>query len=273
MPEKTRLDIALVEKGLASSREKAKRLIQADAVSVDGKIQNKAGFWVTEESEITLLFHPFRYVSRGGLKLEKMLQKQGIDLTGKVCIDIGASSGGFTDCMLQNHAERVYAVDVGSDQLDQKLREDPRVVNMEHTNIRYLKKEELSDTISFGSVDVSFISLTLVLPVLYDLLEECGEAICLVKPQFEAGKGKVGKNGVVKDKAVHCEVLERVIGFSDSLGFGIRDMDFSPITGPEGNVEYLIYLKKEQTEQAVTKESVRSVVESAHLHFQHKGKK
>ncbi len=273
MPEKIRLDIALVEKGLAPSREKAKAMISAGAVAVDGKVQEKAGTLIAPESAVELLFHPFRYVSRGGLKLEKLLQKHGIDLSGLICIDIGASSGGFTDCMLQNGAQKVYAVDVGYDQLDPKLRADPRVVNLERTNIRYVTGQEIPEPIGFGSVDVSFISLTLVLPVLFELLKENGEAVCLVKPQFEAGKGKVGKNGVVKEQATHREVLRKISDFSVSLGFTVKDLDFSPITGPEGNIEYLIYLKKAEAGNLLPPETIKSVVERSHAALSKKKQK
>lgn len=272
MSEKERLDIALTQRGLAPSREKAKAMIAEGAVLVDQRVKKKPSFAVTAENTLSLLFEPFRYVSRGGLKLEKMIEKHQLDLSGVTGIDIGASSGGFTDCMLQHHAKKVYAVDVGYDQLDQKLREDLRVVNLERTNIRYLTKKEIPDPIGFGSVDVSFISLTLVLPVLFGLLEEEGAAVCLIKPQFEAGKGKVGKNGVVKDKTTHREVLERLIGFSASLGFAVKDLDFSPITGPEGNIEYLVYLKKERNDATFLMERIKAVVENAHLELNKKKK-
>ncbi len=264
MSEKSRLDLMLVERGLAPSREKAKALITAGAVSVDGAVRTKAGFLISDQSVLTLLFQPNRYVSRGGLKLEKMLQKHQLDLTDRVGLDIGASSGGFTDCMLWFHAKKVYAVDVGYDQLDPKLRSDPRVVNMERTNVRNLTRAAFDDPLTFASVDVSFISLTLVLPTLYDLLEAEGEAVCLIKPQFEAGRGKVGKNGVVKDPAVHAEVIERMVQTAVEIGFFVSDLDYSPIKGPEGNLEYLLYLKKTAAGSLIAKDQIKQVVTLSH---------
>ncbi len=244
MAEKVRLDVLLVQKGLAASREKAKELVAAGAVTCNGSIMKKAGILVDANCMPALLFQPFRYVSRGGLKLEKMLEKHHIDLTGNVCIDIGASSGGFTDCMLQKGARKVFAVDVGFGQLAESLCNDPRVINLERTNIRSVTNKEVPEPVDFGSVDVSFISLTLVLPVLFRLMRDNGKAVCLIKPQFEAGKGNVGKKGVVRNPETHIEVLEHICSFCKECGFRIMDLDFSPIKGPEGNIEYLIYLVK-----------------------------
>lgn len=260
-----RLDTALTERGLVASREKAKALIMAGVVFVDEEKVDKAGAFVKPESVIVVRDNPLKYVSRGGLKLEKAIKKHHFDLTGKVCIDIGASSGGFTDCMLQNGAKKVYAVDVGYGQLAWSLRTDSRVVNLERTNIRYVTDEQIAEPLDFGSVDVSFISLTLVLPVLYRLLKEDGDGLCLVKPQFEAGKEKVGKKGVVRDPAVHCEVLEKILNFCNENGFFVADIDFSPIKGPEGNIEYLFYIKKNGMQSDWTNESIAKLVQESHL--------
>ena len=264
LAEKIRLDAAVTEKGLAESREKAKALIMAGCVLVDGEKCDKAGTVIKSDSVIEIKGNPLKYVSRGGLKLEKAIQKHRFDLTGKVCIDIGASSGGFTDCMLQNGASRVYAVDVGYGQLAWSLRNDPRVVNLERTNIRYVTEEQIPQLLDFGSVDVSFISLTLVLPVLHRLLKETGEALCLVKPQFEAGKGKVGKKGVVREPEIHCEVLEKILNFCNQNGFLVLDMDYSPIKGPEGNIEYLFYMKKSNQISSLNDQDVQNLVAESH---------
>ncbi len=264
MAEKIRLDTALVERGLVSSREKAKALIMAGVVYVDEEKSDKAGNFVGSDSRIEVRENPLRYVSRGGLKLEKAIKKHGFDLTGKTCIDIGASSGGFTDCMLQNGAKRVYAVDVGYGQLAWSLRMDERVVNLERTNIRYVTETQIPEELDFGSIDVSFISLTLVLPVLHRLLKESGEGICLVKPQFEAGKGKVGKKGVVREPEIHAEVLQKILDFCNTNGFLVIDMDFSPIKGPEGNIEYLFYIKKSDKASPFTEEDVSRLVAQSH---------
>lgn len=242
MAEKKRLDSALFDRGLSESREKAKALIMAGQVYINGQKALKAGASVTDEDSIEVRGEKLPFVSRGGLKLDKALKVFPIDLEGKVCMDVGASTGGFTDCMLINGASRVYAVDVGYGQLAWKLRSDERVVNLERTNFRYVTDEQIPEKISFASVDVSFISLKLILPVLHGLLKDDGEAVCLVKPQFEAGREKVGKKGVVRDKAVHREVIEACIGYALSCGFAVRGLDFSPIKGPEGNIEYLLYL-------------------------------
>lgn len=243
---KKRLDVAMVEQGLAESRQKAQAIIMAGQVYVNGQKVDKAGAPVTEDAAIEVRGKTLRYVSRGGLKLEKAMQLWPITLNGFVCADIGASTGGFTDCMLQNGAEKVYAVDVGYNQLDWRLRTHPQVVCMERTNARYLTREQIPDPLNFFSVDVSFISLNLILPALRPLMQETGEGVCLVKPQFEAGKDKVGKKGVVRDPAVHLEVLEHFLEHAAHAGFSVKDITFSPIRGPEGNIEYLGYLSVRQ---------------------------
>ena len=242
---KKRLDILLVEKGLAPSREKAKAYIMAGAVYVGGNKEDKAGSLFSEDAAVELRTSPLKYVSRGGLKLEKAVQVFPVSLKDKVCMDVGASTGGFTDCMLQNGAARVYAVDVGYGQLDWKLRTDERVVCMEKTNIRYLTPDQLPEKVDFVSVDVAFISLSKVLGPVYELMKEEGEAVCLIKPQFEAGREKVGKKGVVRDPAVHLEVIKAVEQFAEDTGFILKGLDYSPVKGPEGNIEYLLYLGKE----------------------------
>ena len=239
---KKRLDVLVCERGLAESRQKAQALIMAGQIFVGGQKIDKAGFAVEESAEIELHGKALAYVSRGGLKLEKALQRFPLDLKGKICIDCGASTGGFTDCMLQNGAAKVYAVDVGYNQLDWKLRTHPQVVCMERTNARYLTREQIPDPLDFFSVDVSFISLNLILPAIRPLMKEGGSGVCLVKPQFEAGREKVGKKGVVRDPQVHLEVLEQFLVHAANAGFSVRDLTFSPIKGPEGNIEYLGYL-------------------------------
>ncbi|NBI09372.1 TlyA family RNA methyltransferase [Colidextribacter sp. OB.20] len=241
---KKRLDLALVERGLAESRQKAQALIMAGEVYVNEQKQLKAGSPVEEGDALEVRSKkPLRYVSRGGLKLEKAMALWPIDLKDRVCADIGASTGGFTDCMLQNGARLVYAVDVGYNQLDWRLRTHPQVVCMERTNARYLTREQIPEPLDFFSVDVSFISLSLILPALRPLIREGGQAVCLVKPQFEAGKDKVGKKGVVRDPATHLEVLERFLTHAAQAGFSVKDITFSPIKGPEGNIEYLGHLQ------------------------------
>ncbi len=242
---KQRLDVILVNKGYASSRDKAKAIIMSGNVFVKGQREDKAGA-VFEEEGIDLLVkgNPLRYVSRGGLKLEKALKEFPITLDGMTCMDIGASTGGFTDCMLQNGAAKVYAVDVGHGQLDWKLRNDERVVCMEKTNFRYMQPGDIEDRLDFISCDVSFISLTLILPPAYELLKDGAYMVCLIKPQFEAGREKVGKKGVVRDREVHEEVVRKIVYFSREKGFKTCGLTFSPIRGPEGNIEYLLYLKK-----------------------------
>ncbi len=268
---KERLDILLVKKNLAPSREKAKAVIMAGCVYVDGQKEDKAGSVFEEEQvSIEVRGHAIPYVSRGGLKLEKALQVFPIGLTEKICMDIGASTGGFTDCMLQNGAAKVYSIDVGYGQLDWKLRQDPRVVCMEKTNFRYLTPEDIPDRPDFASVDVSFISLDKILTPAYALLTEEGEMVCLIKPQFEAGRDKVGKKGVVRDPKVHREVVERIIIHAVSVSFEVLDLSYSPIRGPEGNIEYLLYLKKqsgkEDPEEVLNslKQKIQDVIDEAH---------
>ena len=236
---KERLDVLLVQKGLAESREKAKTMIMEGNVFVDGQREDKAGTNFDTEAEIEVRGNTLKYVSRGGLKLEKAMKEFDISLEGMVCMDIGASTGGFTDCMLQNGAVKVYSVDVGYGQFAWKLRNDPRVVCMEKTNIRYLTPDQIDEPPRFASIDVAFISLTKVLLPVRNLMEENGEIAALIKPQFEAGREKVGKKGVVRDPAVHKEVIEMVISYAKSISFGVRHLEFSPIKGPEGNIEYL----------------------------------
>lgn len=242
---KERLDVLLVKRGLAESREKAKAVIMSGNVFVDGQREDKAGTAFDEEkAAIEVRGNSLKYVSRGGLKLEKAIEKFGIVLKEKICMDIGASTGGFTDCMLKNGAVKVYSVDVGHGQLAWKLRNDERVVCMEKTNFRYLIREQIGDDLDFASVDVSFISLTKILLPARRLLKDNGQMVCLIKPQFEAGREKVGKKGVVREPEIHTEVIEKVIDHADSLGFDVLNLEFSPIKGPEGNIEYLLYLEK-----------------------------
>ena len=240
---KERLDVLLVNRNLAESREKAKAIIMSGIVYVDGQKEDKAGTMFEDTVSVEVRGHTLAYVSRGGLKLEKAMTHFGVTLNGKICMDVGASTGGFTDCMLQNGAVKVYSVDVGHGQLAWKLRNDERVVCMEKTNIRYVTPEDIPDRIQFASIDVSFISLTKVLGPVKELLTEDGQIVCLIKPQFEAGREKVGKKGVVREKSTHLEVIESVIAFAKSIGFGILNLEFSPIKGPEGNIEYLLYLQ------------------------------
>lgn len=243
---KERLDVLLVQEGYATSREKAKAIIMSGNVFVDGQREDKAGTtFDLSKIKLEVRGSTLPYVSRGGLKLEKAMKQFKLSLTDKVCMDIGASTGGFTDCMLQNGAKKVYSVDVGHGQLDWKLRNDSRVVCMEKTNFRYMVPEDIEDVLDFASVDVSFISLTKILLPARALLSGTGEMVCLIKPQFEAGREKVGKKGVVKEPAVHEEVIKKVIDFADSIGFEVLHLDFSPIKGPEGNIEYLVHLQKD----------------------------
>ena len=244
MSSKRRLDVALVERGLAETRQKAQATIMSGVVYVNGQKVDKAGYPVAEDAEIEVRGNALPYVSRGGLKLEKAMREFSLRLDGCVCADIGASTGGFTDCMLQNGAAKVYAVDVGYGQLDWKLRGDPRVVCLERTNARYLTHEQVPDELDFASIDVSFISLRLILPAVGGLLKEGGHVACLVKPQFEAGREKVGKKGVVRDPSVHQEVLEHFLEQAKENGFTVLALTYSPIRGPEGNIEYLGYLQK-----------------------------
>ena len=261
---KERLDVLLVKQGLVESREKAKAIIMSGNVFVDGQREDKAGSTFDEEKvEITVKGNTHKYVSRGGLKLEKAIDKFGVNVQDAVCMDIGASTGGFTDCMLQNGATKVYSVDVGHGQLAWKLRNDERVVCMEKTNFRYLTREDIADDLDFASVDVSFISLTKILLPARNLLKDNGKMVCLIKPQFEAGKEKVGKKGVVRDEKVHVEVIEKIFNFIDILDFEFLALDYSPIKGPEGNIEYLIYIeKKEGLSEAHTEDSETSVLQA-----------
>ena len=263
---KTRLDIKLVQLGLVSGRDKAKAIIMAGIVYVNGQRADKAGTEVLDEDKIELRGETLRYVSRGGLKLEKAFESFPIQVQNAICMDIGASTGGFTDCMLQNGAKKVYAIDVGYGQLAWKLRTDERVVNLERTNFRHVTKEQVTDPVNFASVDVSFISLTLILPAAYPLLSDDGEMICLIKPQFEAGKGFVGKKGVVKDSQIHQDTIVKVIDFAVETGFSVLGLTFSPVKGPEGNIEYLVYLKKELSPRLeIDPEMISSVVEASHM--------
>ena len=254
-----------VEQGLAESREKAKAIIMAGLVYADNQKADKPGDLFPDDVHLELHGTGLKYVSRGGLKLEKAMEEFDLKLSGLTCMDIGASTGGFTDCMLQNGAVKVYAVDVGYGQLAWKLRTDERVVNLERTNARYLTGEQIPESIDFCSVDVSFISLTLILPTLKNLLSETGRAVCLIKPQFEAGREKVGKKGVVRDKAVHREVIEKIQDFALQDGFSVLGLTFSPVKGPEGNIEYLIYLQRSaESFRAQTVPSAEEVVEASH---------
>ena len=263
---KKRLDILLFEQGFADSREKAKRLIMSGIVYVDNIKEDKAGSTFSEDAVIEVRGKTMKYVSRGGLKLEKAMQNFDITLDGTVCMDVGASTGGFTDCMLQNGAVKVYSVDVGHGQLDWKLRNDERVICMEKTNIRYVTPADIDDILDFASIDVSFISLTKVLTPVRELLKEDGEVVCLVKPQFEAGREKVGKKGVVRDKSVHKDVIREVIAYASANGYRILDLDFSPVKGPEGNIEYLLHLRKAEgaSESGITDDKISEVVELSH---------
>lgn len=263
---KERLDILVFSRGFAESREKAKAIIMSGNVFVNGEREDKAGSTFDEKAEIVVKGHALKYVSRGGLKLEKAMDNFGVSIEGKVCMDVGSSTGGFTDCMLQNGAVKVYAVDVGHGQLDWKLRQDERVICMEKTNIRYVEPSNIEDKIDFSSIDVSFISLTKVLLPVKNLLTNTGQIVCLIKPQFEAGREKVGKKGVVREKSVHVEVIEKVIEFAIRIGFEILNLEFSPIKGPEGNIEYLLYLQN-HTEDKLYEEvkvDVNTIVNKAH---------
>lgn len=263
---KERLDVLLVKRNLAPSREKAKAVIMAGSVLVDGQREDKAGAMFPDTVQITVKGNTLPYVSRGGLKLEKAMTHFGLSLEGKVCMDVGASTGGFTDCMLQNGAVKVYSVDVGHGQLDWKLRNDERVVCMERTNIRYVTPEDIAEPVQFVSIDVSFISLTKVLLPVRNLMEENAQMVCLIKPQFEAGREKVGKKGVVRDPKVHEEVIQQVISYARSISFGVLHLEFSPIKGPEGNIEYLLHLVRlpEGTEASEAEISVEETVKQAH---------
>jgi len=259
MAEKERLDVLLVQRNLAPSRELAKAYIMAGNVYADGMKEDKAGTRIPISARLEVRGNEMKYVSRGGYKLEKAMEVFGISLEDCICLDIGASTGGFTDCMLQNGASRVYAIDVGYGQFAWKLRTDERVVCLEKTNVRYITHEEVPDEADFASIDVSFISLTKVLPAVLGILHENGKIVCLIKPQFEAGREKVGKKGVVKDIAVHREVIEKIISYAFEYNLGVLGLDFSPIKGPEGNIEYLIYLSK--ADGGMSEECVAVLVE------------
>ena len=267
---KERLDVLLVQKGLAESREKAKTMIMEGNVFVDGQREDKAGTNFDTEAEIEVRGNTLKYVSRGGLKLEKAMKEFDISLEGMVCMDIGASTGGFTDCMLQNGAVKVYSVDVGYGQFAWKLRNDPRVVCMEKTNIRYVTPEDIADILDFASVDVSFISLTKVLVPARELLRDGGRMVCLIKPQFEAGREKVGKKGVVRDRQVHEDVIKQIMDFASALGFSLLHLDYSPIKGPEGNIEYLLHLLNRPEESQINDEMIPDVVTASHQSLSHR---
>ena len=261
---KERLDVLLVKRNLAESREKAKAIIMSGNVFVEDQREDKAGTTFPEDVKIEVRGHIIPYVSRGGLKLEKAIKNFDVSVEGKVCTDVGSSTGGFTDCMLQNGAVKVFAIDVGRGQLDWKLRQDPRVVCMEKTNIRYVSPEDIGEPVDFSSIDVSFISLTKVLEPIRDYLTEDGEIVALIKPQFEAGREKVGKKGVVREKSTHHEVIEKVTSYAASIGFDILEIEFSTIKGPEGNIEYLVHLKKTQELPGkILAQNLETVVDSA----------
>ena len=269
---KERLDVLLVNKGFFSSRERAKTAIMAGGVYVNGGISDKAGTKIDEEAEITVKNDQCPYVGRGGYKLAKAIGTFGLDLAAKTAMDIGASTGGFTDCMLQNGASKVYSVDVGYGQLDWKLRNDPRVVNMEKVNVRYLEPDTIPDRMDFVSIDVSFISLKLIFPVVRELLKKGGELVCLIKPQFEAGREQVGKKGIVRDRDVHRQVIENVIIYAVSNGLKPEELTFSPMTGAKGNIEYLLRAvnvpEGSFCDSEISKETIGSVIDEAHLALQ-----
>lgn len=265
MAEKQRLDVYMTEQGMTESRERARALIMAGQVYIDNQKCDKAGMMINPDTtKPEIRGETLKYVSRGGLKLEKAMNEFPIILSDKVTMDIGASTGGFTDCMLQNGAKKVFSIDVGYGQLAWKLRQDERVVNMERTNIRYVTPEQIGEKIDFASIDVSFISLRLVLPVACELLADDGELVALIKPQFEAGREQVGKKGVVKDRNVHLEVCKNALQYAIDSGFSPLGLSFSPIKGPEGNIEYLMYLKKNGGENAVTDDRILEVIELSH---------
>lgn len=261
---KIRLDVALFERGLAPSREKAKAIIMSGIVYVNNKKSDKAGREVTAQDNIEVRGSTLKYVSRGGLKLEKAMECFPINLENKICMDVGASTGGFTDCMLMNGAKKVYSIDVGYGQLAWKLRTDKRVVNLERTNFRYVTEEQIPDKIDFSSVDVSFISLKHILPNLFEFLKDNGQAVCLIKPQFEAGREKVGKKGVVSDLNTHIEVVEKIITLCLDNGFSVNGLEFSPVKGPEGNIEYLIFIEKGNQPELNSTIDVKALVSRSH---------
>ena len=262
---KERLDVLLVKRGLAESREKAKAIIMSGIVYVEDQKEDKAGTTFDENAKIEVRGSTLKYVSRGGLKLEKAMTHFGVTLDRKVCMDVGASTGGFTDCMLQNGAVKVFSVDVGHGQLAWKLRNDPRVVCMEKTNIRYVTPEDIGEPVDFSSIDVSFISLTKVLGPVKEILSPGGEVVALIKPQFEAGRDRIGKKGVIHDPKVHEDVLREIVEFAPSIGWQVQQLDYSPIKGPEGNIEFLgkITVRTQETEP-VTPEIIHELVKKAH---------
>lgn len=264
MAEKKRLDVLLTEQGIAPSREKAKAMIMGGCVYVDGVKEDKPGSSFPADVSVEYRGSRLKYVSRGGLKLEKAMEVFGIELEGLICMDIGASTGGFTDCMLQNGAVKVYSIDVGYGQLAWKLRTDERVVNLERTNFRYVTEEQVPEPVDFASVDVSFISLRIILPVLRERLREGGQAVCLIKPQFEAGRENVGKKGVVRDKSVHKDVIETITTFALENGFSLLGLTFSPIKGPEGNIEYLMFIEKAEAPERRTAVTAAELADASH---------
>ena len=265
--KKERLDMLLVRRALAESREKAKRVIMAGDVFVNGQREDKAGSMFPEDAQIEVRGAQMKYVSRGGYKLEKAVELWEVPLDGRICMDVGSSTGGFTDCMLQNGAKKVYAVDVGTNQLAWKLRQDERVISMEKTNIRYVTHEEVPEDIAFSSIDVAFISLTKVLLPVKNLLGERGHVVCLVKPQFEAGREQVGKKGIVRDRNVHIEVIENVISYGEANGLYAHGLTFSPVTGAKGNIEYLLHLSKSR-EMCYNVSCIQEVVENSHAELE-----
>lgn len=266
---KVRLDVEMTARGLCPSREKARALILAGVVRVNGVRAEKAGQEIPADAEVTVVEDAIPFVSRGGLKLDKAVRVFPIDLNGRVCADIGASTGGFTDVMLKNGAKRVYSIDVGYGQLDWSLRNDPRVTVMERTNARFMTPEWFPEPITFASIDVSFISLRLILPPLYASLQETGEVVALIKPQFEAGRAEIGKNGVVRDASVHERVIREMLAFAEQTGYSVRGLSFSPITGPKGNIEFLLYMAKggPKNDASLHKisDSIPEIVENAHF--------
>ena len=258
---KTRLDVYLVEHGYATSRERAKSIIMSGSVFVNNQRSDKAGDMIADDAVVEVRGGELKYVSRGGLKLEKAIAEFDISLEGKICMDVGASTGGFTDCMLQNGAQKVYSVDVGYGQLAWKLRSDERVTNLERTNIRYVTREQVPDELDFSSIDVAFISLKLVLPVVKELLKNDGTGVALITPQFEAGREKVGKKGVVREPSTHIEVINNVLDFTRDMGLKVSEVTFSPIRGPEGNIEYLMYFSKNGEDNEI---DVEKIVEISH---------
>ena len=268
MIEKIRLDQAVFERGYSESREKAKALIMAGVVYVNNQKADKAGMFLKPDDILDVRSNPLKYVSRGGLKLEKAMSSFDIKLDGCTCADIGASTGGFTDCMLQNGAKLVYSIDVGYGQLSWKLRTDERVVNLERTNFRYITKEQVPNSVDFASVDVSFISLNLILPAMKIIMSGNAEAVCLIKPQFEAGKDKVGKKGVVREQSVHKEVVENCLKMALDNGFDVLGVDYSPIKGPEGNIEYLMYIKQSKEPQIKCNITAEEIVAESHKNLE-----